>query len=68
MTYNNWLNGSAVKMAKVDIFVDENEFALYDYEVRINNEVIGKGENYRKEQYAVDAAYEKVKFTRGWSV
>lgn len=55
-------------MAKIDIFVDENEFALYDYEVRINDEVIGKGENYRKEQYAVDAAYEKVKFTRGWSL
>lgn len=55
-------------MARVDIFVGENEFALYDYEVRINDAVVGKGENYRKEQYAVDAAYEKVKFTRGWSL
>lgn len=51
-------------MARVDIYVDENEFALYNYEVRINDEVIGTGENYRQEQYAVDAAYEKVKFVR----
>lgn len=39
-------------MAKLTIEIEENEYALYDYTVRINNQVVGHGENYTMIDYA----------------
>jgi hypothetical protein len=45
-------------MAKLTIEIEENEFALYDYTVRINDEVVATGENFVMIDYADDEARE----------
>lgn len=48
-------------MAKIEIAVEENEFALYNYEVRSNGWFVAEGENYTTEEGAITAAHEDIR-------
>lgn len=43
-------------MAKLTIEIEENEFALYDYTIRINDEVVAHDGNFVMIEYADEEA------------
>jgi len=53
-------------MATIDIWVDRNEYDLYDYTVSVNGMPWSAGDNYRTEQLAIEAATESGQ--EGWAV
>lgn len=51
-------------MAQVTIELESNEFALYDYVVRVNGFWVGQDSNFTNEIAALEDAHEKV---RAWN-
>lgn len=45
-------------MAKLDIYVSQNEYDLWDYSIEVNDQPWGVGDNYRTEELAIQAAKE----------
>lgn len=43
-------------MARLTIEITENEYALYDYTLWVNGVVFEQGENFTREEYALQAA------------
>lgn len=51
-------------MAKLTVEVEENQFALYNYETFVNGELWRQDENFTSEETAISAAF--YAFEQGW--